>query len=355
VVTAERDLTRTTGAAIGAAPDTFDPGRLCRPLIGESRAIGQVRYLIERVAHQDASVLILGESGTGKELVARNLHVLSARASRMFVPVNCGAIPHDLLESELFGHEKGAFTGAISARVGRFELAQGGTLFLDEIGDMSLSMQVKMLRVLQERVFERVGSNRSINTDVRIVAATHRDLEADIGSGRFREDLYYRLNVFPIEMPPLRERAEDIPALVAEIILQLQREKGLALSFSDAAIAALQDYAWPGNVRELGNLVNRLIILHPGRQIDVRDLPQKYRQGTARPACQLQAEVCAEAGAGLLGAGIDLKTHLQNIERSFITQALEEADGVVAKAAELLGLRRTTLVEKLRKYGAHVE
>ena len=221
-------------------------------LVGISPQIQKVRSLITQVASSDANVLILGESGTGKELVARSIHRQSDRSARPFVPVNCGAIPADLLESELFGHEKGAFTGAITARVGRFELADGGTLFLDEIGDMSPHMQVKLLRVLQERCFERVGSNRSLFADVRIVAATHRDLESEIREGRFREDLFYRLEEFPIEMPPLRARVEDIPVLVKTLVKRLANERG-DVALPKAVLDAMQRYTWPGNVRELSN------------------------------------------------------------------------------------------------------
>ena len=228
---------------------------LFRSLVGNSRSIRGVRKLIEQVANSDANVLILGESGTGKEVVARNLHYNSNRREKPFVPVNCGAIPPDLLESELFGHEKGAFTGAISSRLGRFEMAKGGTLFLDEIGDMPLAMQVKLLRVLQERVFERVGSNKSIPADIRIIAATHHDLEKEIADGRFREDLYYRLNVFPIDMPPLRDRVEDIPLLINELITRMEHEQRGSVRFTTTAIAALCEYPWTGNVRELSNLI----------------------------------------------------------------------------------------------------
>jgi len=336
---------------------------LFRSLVGNSRSILQIRKLIQQVADSDANVLILGESGTGKEVVARNLHYYSSRREGPFVPVNCGAIPPDLLESELFGHEKGAFTGAISSRQGRFEMADGGTLFLDEIGDMPLPMQVKILRVLQERIFERVGSNKSTKANVRIVAATHRDLEEEIRKGRFREDLYYRLNVFPIDMPPLRDRVEDIPFLVREIINRLEREHRGSVRLTPAAIAALSQYPWPGNVRELANLMERLVIMFPYGVVDVRDLPEKYRghlpQGVElEPQVMFDEDLLPAAIAGdelplarLPRDGIDLKEHLTSLELSLIQQALDDADGVVAHAAKRLNMRRTTLVEKMRKYG----
>ena len=250
---------------------------LFRSLVGTSRAIQQVRQMMQQVADTEASVLILGESGTGKEVVARNLHYHSKRREGPFVPVNCGAIPAELLESELFGHEKGAFTGAITSRAGRFELANGGTLFLDEIGDMPLPMQVKLLRVLQERTFERVGSNKTQNADVRIIAATHKNLEQMIEDGSFREDLYYRLNVFPIEMAPLRERIEDIPLLMNELISRMEFEKRGSIRFNSAAIMSLCRHDWAGNVRELANLVERMAIMHPYGVIGVGELPKKFR------------------------------------------------------------------------------
>ncbi|MEC7472207.1 MAG: sigma-54 dependent transcriptional regulator, partial [Pseudomonadota bacterium] len=250
---------------------------LFRSLVGTSRAVQHVRQMMQQVADTEASVLILGESGTGKEVVARNLHYHSKRRQGPFVPVNCGAIPAELLESELFGHEKGAFTGAITARSGRFELAEGGTLFLDEIGDMPLPMQVKLLRVLQERTFERVGSNRTQSADVRIIAATHKNLEKMIEEGTFREDLYYRLNVFPIEMAPLRERVEDIPLLMNELISRMEHEKRGSIRFNSAAIMSLCRHDWPGNVRELANLVERMAIMHPYGVIGVMELPKKFR------------------------------------------------------------------------------
>ncbi len=329
---------------------------LFRSLVGHSRSISRVRKLIEQVAESDANVLILGESGTGKEVVARRLHYHSTRRNRPFVPINCGAIPADLLESELFGHEKGAFTGAVSARQGRFEMAEGGTLFLDEIGDMSLHMQVKLLRVLQERTFERVGSNKSITANVRIIAATHRNLEDAIEHGRFREDLYYRLNVFPIEMPPLRERAEDVPLLINELIARLEHENRGSLSLTPAATLCLAQYPWPGNVRELANLVERLVILFPNGSVDVDDLPEKFRPAGLIPfriaphSDGDSAQPMALSLAQLPEEGLDLKEHLNNLEYTLIKQALDEANGVVAQAAKRLKLGRTTLVEKLRKY-----
>lgn len=339
---------------------------LFRSLVGNSRSVHAVRQMMQQVAGTEANVLILGESGTGKEVVARNLHYNSARREGPFVPVNCGAIPAELLESELFGHEKGAFTGAISARAGRFELACGGTLFLDEIGDMPLSMQVKILRVLQERMFERVGGNKSIEADVRIVAATHRDLESMIEEGKFREDLYYRLNVFPIEMPALRERTEDIPLLINELVMRMEKEKRGSIRFNAAAIMSLCQHDWSGNVRELANLVERMAIMHPHGVIGVSELPKKYRYIEEDSEVQelreelseravLNALAQGEAPAisvdqALPEEGIDLREHLATIEQNLIEKALDEVDGVVARAAERLQIRRTTLVEKMRKY-----
>lgn len=331
--------------------------QLFRSLVGTSRAVVKVRELMAQVADKDVNVLITGESGTGKEVVARNLHYNSHRRHKPFVPVNCGAIPAELLESELFGHEKGAFTGAVTARPGRFELAQGGTLFLDEIGDMPLHMQVKILRVLQERTYERVGGTKTYDTDVRIIAATHRNLEENIDTGSFREDLYYRLNVFPIEMPALRERTEDIPLLLNELIARIENEKRGSIRFNSAAIMALCRHDWPGNVRELANLVERLVVTHPYGVIGVGDLPARFRHVDDMDE-QLDMEIDNNF-QGIIGLdqtallpvnGIDLKEYLSNLESSLIKQALDDCNGVVARAAEKLRIRRTTLVEKMRKY-----
>ncbi|WP_286744046.1 MULTISPECIES: sigma-54 dependent transcriptional regulator [unclassified Pseudoalteromonas] len=345
-------------------------------LVGETDAVKNVRFLIEQVAKTDANVLILGESGTGKEVVARNVHLLSKRNTGPFVPVNCGAIPGELLESELFGHEKGAFTGAISARKGRFELAQGGTLFLDEIGDMPLQMQVKLLRVLQERSYERVGGTKAIQADVRVIAATHRNLEEMIEKGSFREDLYYRLNVFPIENPSLNERADDIPLLLKELMRRVNEQSGTSAKFTERAVESLKEHAWPGNIRELANLVERMVIMFPEKVVDVPDLPNKYRYievdayEPEYPEELLEKDAFndifssgfsdydnepepefSQPGSGVLPEeGIELKDYLAELEISLITQALERFDYVVARAAEILGVRRTTLVEKMKKY-----
>ncbi|MGP5569001.1 sigma-54 dependent transcriptional regulator [Pseudomonas helleri] len=338
---------------------------LFRSLVGTSRAIQHVRQMMQQVADTDASVLILGESGTGKEVVARNLHYHSKRRDAPFVPVNCGAIPAELLESELFGHEKGAFTGAITSRAGRFELANGGTLFLDEIGDMPLPMQVKLLRVLQERTFERVGSNKTQSADVRIIAATHKNLESMIEVGAFREDLYYRLNVFPIEMAPLRERVEDIPLLLNELISRMEHEKRGSIRFNSGAIMSLCRHAWPGNVRELANLVERMAIMHPYGVIGVAELPKKFRYvddedehlvDSLRSDMEERVAINSNTpdfttGAMLPPEGLDLKDYLGGLEQGLIQQALDDANGIVARAAERLRIRRTTLVEKMRKYG----
>lgn len=336
--------------------------RLARVFVGNDGGVRQVRRLINQVADSEANVIILGESGTGKEVIARSLHYLSSRRENPFVPVNCGAIPGELLESELFGHEKGAFTGALTTRQGRFEMAEGGTLFLDEIGDMPLNMQVKLLRVLQERSFERVGSNRSIPANVRVIAATHRDLEQAILAGQFREDLYYRLNVFPIEVPPLRERRGDIPLLVNELVARLERENRGTVRLTQAALTSLSRYPWPGNVRELSNLIERLAIMHPGGVVDYGDLPAKFQLDDSQGECDIPLPAVRErpivevapVAAGpvaLPEEGLDLKEYLSDLERKLILQALDESDGVVAHAAQRLKMRRTTLVEKMRKYG----
>ncbi|MDX7947625.1 sigma-54 dependent transcriptional regulator [Aeromonas caviae] len=351
---------------------THDKGQtLLRLLVGKGRGIQEVRRLIGQVAETDANVLILGESGTGKEVVARAIHELSARSAGPFVPINCGAIPAELLESELFGHEKGAFTGAIAARRGRFELAQGGTLFLDEIGDMPLPMQVKLLRVLQERQFDRVGGGKAVQADVRVIAATHRDLEAMIRTQAFREDLYYRLNVFPIETPPLRDRADDIPLLLQELLNRhAEQHKGI-IRLTQRAMESLMQYAWPGNVRELSNLIERLLILYPNQIVDVADLPGRYRLLPCEPrderltemderdalAAVFQSPPELDPGIAmplpmqLPQEGVNLKEMLADLEVELIRQALESQDGVVARAADLLSMRRTTLVEKMKKYG----
>ena len=334
---------------------------LFRSLVGTSRNIQHVRGLMSQVADKNVTVLITGESGTGKEVVARNLHYHSPRQKKPFVPVNCGAIPPELLESELFGHEKGAFTGAISSRSGRFEMAQGGTLFLDEIGDMPLNMQVKILRVLQEKTFERVGGNKTINADVRIIAATHKDLEKMISAGDFREDLYYRLNVFPIEMPALRDRVEDLPLLLNELISRLENEKRGSIRFSSAAILSLCQHSWSGNVRELANLVERMSIINPFGVVGVKDLPPKFRYvelddsevdnlSINEGMCEAINLLDVNAKPLLPQEGIDLKLYLSELEQHLIQQALDDCDGVVARAAEKLCMRRTTLVEKMRKY-----
>jgi len=337
----------------GAAPRSLE---LFRNLVGSSNGIQRVRNMIEMVARSDANVLIVGESGTGKEVVARHVHHHSGRRSKPFVPLNCGAIPPDLLESELFGHEKGAFTGAITSRQGRFEMADGGTLFLDEIGDMSLSMQVKLLRVLQERTFERVGSNTNISVNVRILAATHVNLEDAINEGRFREDLYYRLNVFPIDTPPLRERTEDLPLLINDLVERLDHEGRGSIRLTASCIESLSQYNWPGNVRELANLIERLSILYPNGTIDIHDLPEKYRPLDGSVSDPQQRPRTTPLGAdptmvSLPRVGIDLKEHMTQIESNLIRQALDDSNWVVAHAAKRLQMGRTTLVEKMRKLG----
>ncbi len=370
-----------------------------KAFIGASAGAEAIRHLIERVASSTATVLITGESGTGKELVARALHDQSDRSGGNFVPINCAAIPKDLLESELFGHRKGAFTGAMADRIGRFELAHGGTIFLDEIGDLSLDMQVKLLRVLQERTVDPVGGLKSVEVDVRVVAATHRDLEAEIEAGRFREDLYYRLNVLPLNTPALRQRAQDVPALLAHFAEHFAAKGQTPISFTADFIEALKDYAWPGNVRELSNLVDRFNTLFSGQLLSLATVPssllpkglrtlQAQRVSTpiadsleivaplsakdmlqsanaevmntfANPAPPLTMDLhnevediimLAQGLPSLPPEGLSLKDRLADIERDLIVQALNRTDGNVSQTARLLNLQRTTLIEKLNKY-----
>ncbi|MCF8032630.1 MAG: sigma-54 dependent transcriptional regulator [Desulfarculaceae bacterium] len=308
-------------------------------IIGDSKAMREVYELIDKVAATRATVLLTGESGTGKELIARAIHVRSPRAEEPFVAVNCMALTETLLESELFGHEKGSFTGASTRRKGRFEVAHGGTLFLDEVGEMGSALQVKLLRVLQERTFERVGGNQPIKVDVRIVAATNRDLAVAVEEGSFREDLFYRLNVVRIELPPLSKRKEDLPALVAHFVNKYAAEVGrTAPEVSQEAMEVIYQHPWPGNVRELENAIERAVILAGGR-ITPSDLPLEMRP-TADPG----ADAAPLPGASLNEA-------LEDLEQRMILQALKQADGVAAHAAEALGLTKSNLAYKLKKYG----
>jgi sigma-54 specific flagellar transcriptional regulator A len=365
--------------------------------IGTSPIAQALRRLVTTISNSNATVLITGESGTGKELLARSLHEQSDRVGGTFVPINCSAIPKELLESELFGHRKGSFTGAVADRIGRFELAHGGTIFLDEIGDMSLDMQVKLLRVLQERVIDPVGSTRQIPIDVRVIAATHRDLEAEIQAGRFREDLYYRLNVLPVVTPPLRERPEDIAELLRFYAEHYKLPKGQSVRFAPDFLEALVSYPWPGNVRELCNLMDRFSTLYAGQLLDLRAIPANLlpkglvpiqaemltRNGPVvfsqemTPPPEVLAEMAASGAVSvdllpdqpepqdneiesiimlaqgmphLPPEGISLKDRLAEIERNIIEQALERSQGNVSRTAKLLNLQRTTLIEKINKY-----
>lgn len=313
--------------------------------IGDSRPIQKVFELIEKVADTDSTVLITGESGTGKELIARAIHYNSYRRDKPMVVINCGAIPEELLESELFGHEKGAFTGAHKSRIGRFELANEGTIFLDEIGDMSPNLQVKLLRVLQEQKFERVGSTRTIKVDIRTIAATNKNLVSAVNKGTFREDLYYRLNVIPIKVPPLRHRKSDIPLLVDFFLKKFCKEKRKHVKgFSSEAMDALFQYDWRGNVRELENLVERVIILANGEEIGVEDIPESAEpiKERARTIKSLEATIPSEGG-------IRFDHAVEEYEKKLILQALSETNWVTTKAAKLLNMNRTTLIEKMKK------
>lgn len=324
-------------------------------LIGDSPPMQSVYEMIEKIADTDTTILISGESGTGKELIAKIMHFNSGRAQGAFVPLNCAAIPKDLLESELFGHEKGAFTGALNTRVGRFELAHGGTLFLDEIGELEPSLQVKLLRVLQEREFERVGGIKTIKVDVRILAATNKDLERAIRENRFREDLYYRLNVIPLYIPPLRDRTEDIQPLVDYFTRKYADKRGREpLMFSPDALKCLMSHSWPGNVRELENLIERLVILTSGTLVGTPDLPEKFNQyiDFKKPVLAVSPEL---QDIAIPEVGIDINAAVDKMERTLILKALEKTGWVKNRAAKLLGLNRTTLIEKMKKMGIELQ
>ncbi|NWF52952.1 MAG: sigma-54-dependent Fis family transcriptional regulator [Nitrospirae bacterium] len=333
------------------------PGRKCifSGFIGNSPSIQKVYRMVERISETDSTVLIIGESGTGKELIAKIIHFNSERSQGPFVPLNCAAIPKDLLESELFGHEKGAFTGALQTRVGRFELAHKGTLFLDEIGELDPSLQVKLLRVLQEREFERVGGVKTINVDVRILAATNKDLEQATKDGKFREDLYYRINVIPLYIPPLRERVEDIPLLIDYFADKFaKKRKREVLKFTPEAYEHLMLYSWPGNVRELENLLERLTILKTDSIVTLSDLPEKFHHISYHKTNRLSNEVHA-INIGIPECGIDINSVVRNIERKLILEALGKTGGIKNRAAKILGLNRTTLIEKMKKMGIELQ
>jgi len=317
-------------------------------VIGQSDSLRRVLDVVARVAETDSTVLVTGESGTGKEVIARALHFNSPRAERPFVTVNCGAIPEELLESELFGHVKGAFTGATHHRVGRFSMADGGTLFLDEIGDMSPNLQVKLLRVLQDQTFEPVGSSETQRVDVRIVAATNQDLETAIREKRFREDLFYRLNVIPIESPSLRDRPGDVPLLAQHFLGRFCEEKELGpCTISEAALDRLAAHDWPGNVRELENLVERLVVLRGEGEIDIDDLPPNVRAA--------HAATPPEQAPRVPETGLSFHAVVDRFEADLILQALEHTQWNKNQAAKLLGLNRTTLLEKIKKKGLSPE
>jgi transcriptional regulator with PAS, ATPase and Fis domain len=316
-------------------------------IVGESASMKEIFDIIERVADSDTTIIINGETGTGKGMIAKAIHRRSHRCKGPFVQINCGAITEGLLESELFGHVKGAFTGAMADKPGKFEQARGGTIFLDEIGDMSPDLQVKVLRVLEENEFERVGGLQTIKADARIIAATHRDLEEEVQKGTFREDLFYRLYVIPIVLSPLKERKTDIPLLISHFMENISRAKNRKpVDLAPDTLTYLVDHQWPGNVRELRNLIERLVVLNESGTILPGDLPENIR-GVTRPALQPQLEIYAD--------GVDFNTAVTEYEKELILQALAKTNWVKNRAAELLQIKRTTLVEKIKRYGIDKE
>ena len=358
---------------------------MTQPIVGDSAHTRQLLQLIRSIAPTAASVLINGESGAGKELIAKAIHDQSDRLGRSFVAVNCGAIPTELMESELFGHKKGSFTGAIADHVGKVTQADGGTLFLDEIGDMPMSMQVKLLRVLQEKMVLPVGSNQPKHVDIRVVAATHRVLEDEINAGRFRADLYYRLNVVPLHVQPLRSRCEEVPALIRHFAKQFAPADAAAIEFSDGFLSVMQRYGWPGNVRELSNMVHRLTVLYPGQTLQMNHVaPSMLPAGMAelicekpsdeqaslfdvfsdQPAAQKAAAAENDVESIIMQAqgfedfrqrGQSLKGMLSAIEQDLIERALRESDGNVSRCAKLLRMQRTTLIERIKKYNLKMD
>lgn len=315
---------------------------ICKGVIGNSISMQKVFHMVERVANSDSTILINGETGTGKGLIAKAIHENSYRKDKPFISINCGAIPENLLESELFGHVRGAFTGATSAKVGKFEVANGGTIFLDEIGDMSTELQVKVLKVLEEKEFEPVGGCKTVKVDVRIIAATHRDLEEAVQKGSFREDLFYRLYVIPIKLPSLRERLSDIPPLITHFLNKLNESKQTHIEgVSDIAMQLMMQHHWPGNVRELANLVERLTVLKGDGVIDVEDLPDNLKQNVGMKYAKQDA---------IIPEGVSLNTAVSEFEKNLIYQSLEKTNWVKNKAAKLLNVKRTTLVEKIKRY-----
>jgi DNA-binding NtrC family response regulator len=338
----KKDAARKQSGSTGYSYDDF---------IGESSAIKKIHSLVQKVADTDNTLLVTGASGSGKELIVRTVHQFSRRKQHPFVAVNCGAIPEALLESELFGHEKGAFTGAHKKRVGRFELAGEGTIFLDEVGEMSPLLQVKLLRVLQEKTFERVGGTQSIDVKARIIAATNKDLAEAVKEGTFREDLFYRLNVIPIHVPPLTRRSSDIPLLVDFFLKKFQKDQEtLIQSFSSEAMAALVRYDWPGNVRELENLIKRLIILCENPVVALTDLPEHFYAESDVDISDAADTHAVKGELSMLENDMNLADAVKAYETRMISHALEKSDGVKAKAARMLKIKRTTLVEKIKKH-----
>jgi transcriptional regulator with GAF, ATPase, and Fis domain len=312
-----------------------------KDIIGRGSAMQKIFRIVEKVANSGTTIMLNGETGTGKGLIARAIHKASGRKDQPFIQINCGATPEGLLESEFFGYRRGAFTGATADKAGKFEIAHGGTIFLDEIGDMSADLQVKVLRVLEEGEFERIGGNETIKTDARIIAATHRDLEEEVQKGNFRQDLFYRLYVIPIMLPTLKERKADIPYLVSHFIDQFAGKKDASRAkFSDGAMTILANYSWPGNVRELKNLIERLVVLNESDEILPEDLPEKIRAASSR--------VAQRKDAG--GEGISFNTAVSEFEKALIISALDKTNWVKNRAAQILKIKRTTLVEKIKRY-----
>ena len=341
--------TTTTFNGLQGKADKFKSKERGPHLIGESLAMEAIYEAIHRVGTSQANVLIRGESGTGKELVAQAIHKTSSRGSRTFVPVHCAAMPDSLIESTLFGYERGAFTGAVQMRRGKVDLASGGTLFLDEVGDVPVGTQVKLLRVIQEREYERVGGTTTLSADIRILAATHRDLEAMVASGTFREDLYYRLNVVPIILPPLRERKEDIPLLVGHFLDRFNRENRRHIKLGREVIAILANYHWPGNIRELQNCVERLVVLADSSNVSITHIPKPLRSYIDHIKGVTLSSLKHERGK----SADTLPEHVQNLERERLIQVLEDVAWIKAKAARILGLTPRQVAYKIKKYAIH--